>query len=295
MNFSQVACFVALADLQNFTEAAYSVNLTQSAVSHALASLESELGVTLLDRNRKGHITLSVAGKKVLPHARALLDNVLAIQQESKAVQGQIAGKVRLGNGVSLRPDLLARVLRKFEQQYPEMEVVLFEGTMQEVSEWLAESVVDVGFVLHPAKGFESVSVSSEELYVVMPAGHRLSQWEAVPPTELREEGFIMVKTGCAYQLMDLAGLEGARPPIRYQASDTATVLSMVREGLGITILPGTMLPRRLAGVVALPLSPARQMHFGLAVRSQKTASVGARLFIKTVLEEVQEPELVLV
>src|SRR4051812_21343466 len=156
MNFSQLQSLVALAETGNFSEAAYRISLTQSAVSHALASLEGELGVTLLDRNRKGVVALTSVGQKILPHVRALLAQAGAIEQEAKAAQGLASGKLRLGSTLSLCPDLLAGSLTFFQQQYPEIEVVLFEGTMQEVYEWLENSLIDVGFVLHPSKSLKS-------------------------------------------------------------------------------------------------------------------------------------------
>src|SRR5690348_16257921 len=84
MNFSQLQCFVVLADMGSFTEAAYAVNMTQSAVSHALAALESDLGVTLLERNRKGVVALTNAGQRIMPHVRELLAQAESIEQEAK-------------------------------------------------------------------------------------------------------------------------------------------------------------------------------------------------------------------
>ena len=118
-------------------------------------------------------------------------------------------------------PGLLARVLTCFRASYPNVEVVLFEGTIQ---------------------------------------------------------------------LMEVAvGPSRIRPHIRYQASDSATILAMIREGLGITLMPRMMLPNKLEGVVALPLDPPHQLQIGLAVRSQETASPGAMLFVQTAVAWVQE------
>src|ERR1700686_4740791 len=89
MNFSQLQSFVALADMGSFTEAAYAIDLTQSAVSHALSALEGELGVTLLERNRKGVVALTDVGQKILPHARMLLAQVEAIEREAKTALGE--------------------------------------------------------------------------------------------------------------------------------------------------------------------------------------------------------------
>ena len=289
MNFSQLQCLVALSETGNFSEAAYRISLTQSAVSHALASLESELGVTLLERNRKGVVALTSVGERIMPHVRGLLAQAGAIEQEAKAARGLAMGKLRLGSTLTLCPDLLAGALTSFQQQYPEMEVVLFEGTMQEVYEWIENSLIDVGFVLHPAKGIKSTLITTDELYVLVPPGHRLQGHTAVNTDDLQNEGLIMTKNACACQVIEMAGLASIKPQIRYQASDSSTILAMVREGLGITLLPRTVIPPNLEGVVALPLDPPQQMQIGLAVRSPEMVTPAARLFIKTALAWAQE------
>jgi DNA-binding transcriptional LysR family regulator len=291
MNFSQLQSFVALADMGSFTEAADAVSLTQSAVSHALAALERELGVSLLERNRKGVVALTSVGQKIIPHVRALLAQAEAIEQEAKAAHGLAIGKLRLGNTLCLCPGVLASVLTCFQRQYPEIEAVLFEGTMQEVGEWIASSIIDVGFVPLPATGMDSTLITMDELCVVVASGHRLHAQRAVSSSDLHKEGFIRPKGECSFQLMELAGLEPStiRRHIRYQASDSATILAMVREGLGITLLPRMMLPTKLEGVVALPLDPPRHLQIGLAIRAQEMASPAAKLFVHTALAWAQE------
>lgn len=282
MNFSQLQAFVALAALGSFTEAAYAVNLTQSAVSHALSTLEHELGVTLLERNRKGVVALTPVGQKILPHVRALLAQAEAIEQEAKAAQGMALGKLRLGSMTSIiNPGLLAGVLTTFQKQYPAVEVVLFEGTMQEVGEWITNSVIDVGFALHPNDCLSSTLITTDELCVILPAGHRLRHQSAVTPDELSGEGFIMAKNECTTQFLAMAGM--VKPPLRYQATDSATILAMVREGLGVTLLPRTTLPKKLDGLVALPINPPRHLQIGLVVKEQETISPAAKLFVQTV------------
>src|SRR2546421_2008296 len=183
MNFSQLQSFVALAEMGSFTEAAYTVNLTQSAVSHALAALENELGVTLLERNRKGVVALTSVGQKIIPHVRALLAEAEAIEQEARAAQGLAVGKLRLGSMQSIiSPNVLASVLTSFRATYPDMEVVLFEGAMYEVGEWIEKSIIDVGFVITPAPGIETTPIMTDELCVLVAPGNRLSARKAVAP-----------------------------------------------------------------------------------------------------------------
>jgi DNA-binding transcriptional LysR family regulator len=296
MNLSQLQSFVALAETSSFTEAAYAVDLTQSAVSHALATLESELGVTLLERNRKGVVALTEAGRAIIPHARALLASASAIEQEARAVQGRAMGKVRLGSIESIVPPrLLAGVMTSFRTAYPEIEVVLFEGAMHEVGEWIEKSVIDVGFVVLPAPGIESTLITTDELCILVSPAHRLHAKDVVTANDLREEGFIMEKTQCTLNFLGRVGVEPSRAKlsVRYEASDSATILAMVREGLGITLVPRQMLPKKLEGVVALALDPPRPLQIGLAVRSQAMASPAAKLFIQTAQAWTQEQSLV--
>ena len=99
-----------------------------------------------------------------------------------------------------------------------------------------------------------------------------------------------MEKYQCAFQLMEMAvGPSRIRPRIRYQASDSATILAMLREGLGITLMPRMVLPKKLEGVLALPLDPPHQLQIGLAVRSQAMASPAAPLFVQTASTWVQK------
>jgi DNA-binding transcriptional LysR family regulator len=290
MNLSQLQSLVALADKGSFTEAGYEVNLTQSAVSHALAALENELGVTLIERNRKGIVALTGVGQKIMPHVRALLAQVEAIEQEARAASGLASGKLRLGITQCFSPSLLASVLTRFERQYPAVEVVMFEGTIQEVGEWLDSSIIDVGFLSVPTTGMDNILITTDELCAVVAAGHRLSSQNAVTANDLRDEGFIMPKSECSLQMMEMAGVEAGRikSALRFQASDSATILAMVRESLGISLLPRMMLPNRLEGVVALPLDPPQPMQVGVAIRAREVASPAAKLFIQTALSLTQ-------
>ena len=289
MNFSQLQSFVAVADTGSFTEAGYLIDLTQSAVSHALSAFESELGVTLLERNNKGVVALTNVGHSIIPHVRALLAHAETIQQEAKAARGLAKGKLRLGSIPPVSPRLLAGALTHFQQQYPDIDVALFEGTLEEVQEWIGTSMIDIGFVHHPAKEGESTLLMTDEMQVFVARGHRLQARTSVSASELREERLIMPRTGCAFpEIFDQnRGKHG--PSIRYQASNDTTILAMVRECLGITILPRMMLPEKLEGIIGIPLDPPRPLQIGLAVRSQETASPGATLFLQTAVAWVQE------
>lgn len=288
MNFSQLQSMVALAETGSFTEAAYAIDLTQSAVSYAISALERELGVTLFERNRRDGVMLTEVGQKILPHVRMLLAQAEAIEQEAQATRGEAAGKVRVGNIESLvAPDLLTSLLTRFQRQHPEIEVVLFQGSMHEVGEWIESSIIDVGFMLLPTRGLYDTFIVTDELRVLVSPEHPLSTRRAVTQQELRDENFILDKTHCMRIFMQMTGFEPTR--IRYQASDSATIQAMVREGLGVTITPHMMLPKKLEGIVALPLDPPQCIQIGLVTRSKELTSRNAKIFIQMALAWVQE------
>src|SRR5215831_18039992 len=289
MNFTQLRCFVALADSSSFTETAYTTHLTQSAVSHALTALERELGVSLLERNNKGVVALTGIGRTLLPHVRALLAQADAIEQGARAARGLVKGNLRLGSIPPVASPLLAGVLAHFHQHYPDIDVALFEGSFQEVEEWLGANVVDVGFVQHPTKGVESIYLTPDELHIFVANGHRLRARVSVTVGDLRDESLIARPAGCDVPAIFERHGEKHRPHIRYQASEGSTMLAMVREGLGITILPRKLLPDKLEGITAIPLHPPRPLQIGLAVRSMASASPAALLFVQTAVAWVQE------
>jgi DNA-binding transcriptional LysR family regulator len=258
-------------------------------VSHALAALERELGVTLLERNNRGVVALTGIGRSLLPHARALLAQAQAIEQGAREARGLVKGNLRLGSIAHVASPLLAGVLAHFHQHYPDIDVVLFEGTPQEMEEWLGSNVIDVGFVHHPTKGMESTYLATDELHVFVSNRHRLHMHASVMVDDLREESLIMPRTGCEVPEIFSQKRGKQSPSIRYQVSGGTTILAMVREGLGVTIMPRKLLPDKLEGITVIPFDPPRLLQIGLAVRSMDHASPAARLFVQTAVAWVQE------
>ena len=283
MNVSQLELLVALIEMGSFSEAADRVGLTQSAVSHGLAKMEQELGVMLVERNRRG-VSLTGTGKVVLTHAREALVSLEAIRQAAAAARGVPVGKMRFGAAYPLAARLLAGILDDFQRQYPKVDLVLFEGTGQEVEEWVAESVVDIGIVRHPSPDVESRLLVEDEICVVFPVGHRFQNAIQVEAAGLVSEPLILPRSGSRLVMEALheTGMGDAQLWFKYTVSDPRTIYLMVRDGLGITLMPRAMLPDDLDGIMTLPLSPTMPFRVGLGVRSWETASTAAKLFTQT-------------
>src|SRR5262249_48716055 len=146
MTFSQLQIFASVVKAGNFTVAAGHLGMTQSGVSHAIAGLESELGVELLSRERGG-VILTDAGKRMLVYAQEILTQADYMRQEAAQFAGGEKGKLRIGAIWSVSARLLPGIMGAFRRQHPGIEMILFEGTDQEVEDWIMSGAVDVGFL----------------------------------------------------------------------------------------------------------------------------------------------------
>lgn len=280
MNLSQLEVLIAISETGSFTIAADKVGLTRSAVSHALASLEAELGTTLVERER-GNTVPTAFGNCVLRYARDILNNVETIQQEAAVVRGLQSGKLRVGILATISASTLTGILRKFRQEYPAVELVTFEGTSGEVESWILNNVVDVGFVVKQVAGIESMFIGCDEVRVVVPVNHALRKQRSVHVENLTDESFILPKSACDFLDPLQSSINPGSLPHRYEASEVQTILTMIREGLGISVLPEMLLPNHMDGLHTLSLDPLLFYRFGLGVRSHRGASPAARLFIQ--------------
>jgi DNA-binding transcriptional LysR family regulator len=276
----QLRALLAVVEARSFSVAAERLALTQSGVSHAIATLEAELGAMLLLRERAGPVPTAL-GERVLGHAREVLRRLEHIQQEVAAADGHATGKVRLGTPPSVAARSLPRMVAELRRRHPRIEVVVFEGSDQEVDAWLRSGVVDVGISPLPKPGFDSLDLVADEMLVVLPAAHALAGRRAVRLRNVATDPFIMSKGGCEPLIRDLYRAAGLTPRVQHEVRDVSTILGMVQEGLGITVVPALALPPRTARVRALPLEPRARRRLGLCVRSLATCPPAVATFAR--------------
>lgn len=136
MNLVHWRLMVAVADVRNISRAAEATGMTQSAASQAIAQLESSLGFPVFVRERR-HISVTALGEQVIEHARTMLVQLNAIRELADESRGLQGGRIRLASFPSVTSTLLPGLLRNVRRLYPGIEVVVLEGTDEEVEEWL--------------------------------------------------------------------------------------------------------------------------------------------------------------
>lgn len=265
MNLPHIRIFIAVVETGSFTKAAEMLAITQSGVSHAISSLESELGIPLLVRARNG-ITVTESGEQILGHCREILYRLNCISEEAQKFTEK--GKIRIGSFPSASSRVLPKILATFHRKHPNVDIVLFEGTNSEILDWLRSSTIDIAFTSSKEGEFEVVPVSRDQFYAVLPPGHHQFESKFLEISQVKDDPFILPKAGCEPLLIEAFAKMGISPNIKYEVRDVGTILSMVEERLGWTLVPETVLPNTLKGVSSIPINPPVWRDIGLAVHS---------------------------
>ena len=276
----QLKSFVTVVDEGGFTAASRRLGLSQPAVSRAVATLEKELGLSLLVRGRDG-LSLTEAGSLALTHAREAVRQLTLMRTEVAALAGEITGTLSLASLPSVTGTLVAPQLRVFTERHPAVAIRLLEGSEQEVRDWLDQGAAEAGVVSLPIKGMDSAVLGEQDMVAVVPADNRLAEWAEVDYAELAKEPFIRSTGGCAEVFTPVARRAGVEFDVAFEAREMSAVLEIVRAGLGVSILPSAGLPDLPDGVVVRPLTPKTVRRLGVAVSA--SASAAARAFLEQI------------
>jgi DNA-binding transcriptional LysR family regulator len=264
MNLGQLEVLVAIADTGSLTEAGEQIGLTQSAVSYSLSKLEAELGVTLLERGRQG-IILSRIGAEVVHYARSILAQIEVIHQKTAHERGLSIGKLRFGCVPTIPPRLLTGIIRDFKQHYPKIELVIFEGTPQELIDWLTSGVIDVGTVVESHSYALTAPLVNTEMKAILYTDHPLADAPYITLDQLITQSLIGPKTeyGILNHMRGIKNLFSTR--LRHEVSTQNTIYAMIREKMGISVMPDVLIDTHIEDTVILPLYPPINLHIYLA------------------------------
>lgn len=239
IKLSQLRALVAIADCGNFSEAALRLGISQSAVSHAIASLETQLGVILLSRGRHG-ATLTPVGQGVLNHAQEMLRLLESIGREANLSRGLQSGQVRVASFRSVATHVLPGVMAEFQKRYPGISISITEYRGDDgVEQALREGRVDIGLTCLPAttSEFESWELMHDEYVVLFPPNTRLPK--NITWADLAEYPLIMPPSNDYCSILIRGHLTKLNQPINaaYEIMEDSTIVSMVSQGLGATII----------------------------------------------------------
>lgn len=276
MNLMHWRLLVAVADHGSITAAAERVGMTQSAASQAMASMEATLGAQLFIREPRRTLPTAL-GVSVLEQARVMLGALQAIRCRVEEARPALHGNLRIACFPQVLAKFLSPRLQRFAQLYPGIEVTTLEVTDSEVNALLDADLVDLGVVLNPRAERNATPLGRDTWLAVVPARHELAQQATVTLAQLLEQPFVLATGGCTVNARSLGGDAGlVMRDVRVQVREWSSAFSLVREGVGVTLVPEMTLPVQRQGLHVLPLSVPIHREFALVYPPNRSPSAAA-------------------
>lgn len=239
MTLEQLRYLVVLAEEGSFTRAAERVYLTQPALSVQIRKLEEELGVRLFDR-REGKPT--EVGQQVVAQARRVLEEVEKIRLLVGGEAGVFQGLLRVGVIPTLAPYLLPRLLPQITRCWPGLELSVREELTPSILQGLLEGRLDAGLVATPENlpGLERLPLFEERFVAYVAPGHRLYAQPALHPEQIPLEDTWVLSEGHCFreQILSICQPGPRRRRVEFQSGDLETLVRLVEEVGGLTLLP---------------------------------------------------------
>lgn len=281
IKLSQLLALVAVAEAKNFSEAALRLEISQSAVSHAIASLEAELGVVLFYRGRHGaHLT--PLGERIKVHATQALRLVNAIEKEADLEKGLQSGIVRVACFRSVATHILPTAIAKFHSVFPDINVKITENdSFFSIEESLRAGYADIGFTYLPSSDeFETWEILQDDYVVLLPPNSNLNT-QQISWQQLAEFPLIISSLSPCHDYIQ-PYLSQAKYPLKiaYEIREDSTIVSMVGQGLGAAIMPRLAAEPLPLGIKECNLPVPLQRVIGVAILANALHSPAIYAFL---------------
>ncbi|MDN4573041.1 LysR family transcriptional regulator [Pandoraea cepalis] len=282
--------FIAVAETGHMTRAAERLGIGQPPLSQQIRVLESQLGVTLFERLPRG-MALTDAGHAFLGDAYEVVRKLDQAVDDVRRVAAGIKGRLSVGltSSAALHP-FVPTVIRTFRSDAPAVSLMLDESSTSELLDGLRDGHLDVAFVRQPQGDTAQivfVPVLEEPMVLAVPSAHPLALTgragkAAVPMTAIASQKLILYRRRTGQGLYDaiIAACHGAgfSPNIEQEAPRLLTTLSLVAAGLGVSVVPASLMRMQVEGIVYRPLAPAPRAPLFCAHREGVLAGPAARL-----------------
>ena len=280
MSIPKYEAFLKAVEHGSFTQAAQLLGYTQSGVSHMIHDLEAEWGVTLLERDRSG-VRVTSDGLKLLPFVQGVCEAQRNLLNEVDDLHGLRSGLIRIGTFSSVATHWLPNMIKTFRAEYPNIEFELLLGDYTEIEVWIAQGRVDCGFVTSPVRaGLDVIFLEDDPLLAILPEGHPLAGEPRFPLKGLEGEPFMLLEKGGKAEISEIFERHHLKPDIKFITWDDYAIMSMVENGLGISILPQLILTRVPYRIVKRELEVPACRRIGMALRDLKTAPLSVKRFL---------------
>jgi DNA-binding transcriptional LysR family regulator len=253
VNVTQLRAFVSVVDLGSFSEAARQSGVSQPAVTMQIKALESDVGVTLLDR-RYHRVELTQAGQALLPYARNVLAELAHAREDISALSELTTGRLTIAASTTPGEYVIPRVLGDFLKLYPQVQVEISVQDTAEAVAAVAGGRADFGVcgAADTSSKVDFEELGCDELFVICSPSHPLAAREAVPFADLAEEDWVMREPGSgtgqvARSVLLHQGIDPDELRVLVELGSGVAIVSAVEGGLGVAMVSQYVAAKALA------------------------------------------------
>lgn len=288
MDTQLLQAFAAVAESASFSVAAEELHLTQPAVSKRISALEQQLDCRLFDRIGR-QIALTEAGRALLPHAQAVLQELRAARRHIQDLRGGVTGLLSMGISHHMGLHRLPPLLQQFTQRYPEVRLDIDFLDSEEAYERVLLGEVELGVItLAPEDKppLQQTTLWRDELVVAVARNHPLAAQQKVNPRALSQHRAILPGLNTYTGRIVKALFDQQRLPLDVSMATNylETIKVMVSIGLGWSVLPKTLLDDSLRGLTLNGLKLSRNL--GVVTHRERSLSNAAKAFLGLLLAE---------
>ena len=279
--------FVKITENGSFTKTAEDLGYTQSAVSQMIKNLEEELDTSLVIRSRKG-VTLTPDGEEFLPYIKNVYNAHRELIEKRNEMRGLESGIIRMGTFSSVSSNWLPGLIKKFKETYPSVHFDIKQGEYTNISNWVKDGSVDFGFVTPEATdGLTVVPLKTDEMMAVVNINHPLAHKAEVTMEELAKDSYILLDEGKVSEPMEYFKANNIEPNIQFVVFDDYTIMSMVEQNLGVSVLPKLVLSRHPHHIAVRQIKPAIKRTIAIAYKNKNVLPIASRYFIDFIIREM--------
>ncbi|MBV8828175.1 MAG: LysR family transcriptional regulator [Acidobacteriaceae bacterium] len=290
MDLDQLHTFLEIVRLKSFSKAAQTCYRTQPAISAQVRQLEQELNTTLFERLGT-KISLTVAGRILAEHAEQILALRRRAQDAINELEKVPRGELLIAANEATCIYVLPGVFAEFKKQFPNVQLLVDRSYGARVVQAILDNLADFGFTQLPVqeKRLQVVKIYSDEIKLLVPAGHRFTSYDRVTPRDLIGEPLLLPKTGTTRARLN-AWLDPVQDElnISMEMDSTEMIKRFVMANLGLSFLAASHCQEEVAAnkLASVSLGPEPMMRrVGLIYRNDKSLSKAALGFIQVVLD----------
>ena len=289
MDLKNLKTFLYVAELSSFTRAAEILGYSQPTISFQIRQLEKELDATLINRGKDG-VSLTKDGEEYLPYIQSIYLAEHNLLTKSKEMAGLENATVSMCALSSVGRHILPYCMRDFKKQYPNVHFAIKQGDYNDTHDGIMDGTLDFGFsIIGASADLENVPLYSDNMMAILPVDHPLAKEKSVTLAQLADQPFILHYEGEYLNILNSFSKEGITPDVHYKVYDDYSILSMVKKGLGISVLYQAVLKDVSFDLSVVPIKGNHTRTISLVYKNWDTMPRAAQKFAKYVIDHAKE------